>query len=433
MDMNYWPEIYDGLNKILPYISINHIVATLIFTILIPIVKHLIEHWINPIKDTYDLTIESTDTYDTQNKFYTFMMSHIIKFLGHDKPYSLISSFKNKPDFMDYDNRTNTVLQIYGSRPVLIRETSDIPEYYVNTSSKTNNKHNSDVTTYNIYVHVKGFVNYNIVCKHFDMLFKKSKLCNDYDENSAYNYTRTDLYNRVNEWSSIPLTITKTFTNVILRSKLEQSICSAIDYFNTHEEEYKTRGIPHKLGLLFYGAPGTGKSSTIYALSTKYNRKIYFLGLSFLKAMKESQCIFNNIKPHSILAIEDIDMIFDELMARDSSCSNNVDDIVNDDINNKGDDTKTHTKKEHILKLMFDILDGYMYLNDQIIIFTTNYKQKIDKALIRPGRIDHQFKFGLCTREQLERICKLYNKTIDITQYVDKISSSEFITRHCLK
>ena len=37
---------------------------------------------------------------------------------------------------------------------------------------------------------------------------------------------------------------------------------------------------------------------------------------------------------------------------------------------------------------------------------TTNYKEALDEAIIRPGRIDYKIEFGNCTIPQIKKICK---------------------------
>lgn len=36
---------------------------------------------------------------------------------------------------------------------------------------------------------------------------------------------------------------------------------------------------------------------------------------------------------------------------------------------------------------------------------TTNYKERLDPALLRPGRVDEMYQIGLASRYQVERLC----------------------------
>ena len=61
-------------------------------------------------------------------------------------------------------------------------------------------------------------------------------------------------------------------------------------------------------------------------------------------------------------------------------------------------------------------LDGYILGKESIIIMTTNYPEKLDKALIRPGRIDVHLKFEYCTRDQLQEMYEFITKSKDLLE-----------------
>ncbi|KAJ7450162.1 hypothetical protein FB451DRAFT_1052458, partial [Mycena latifolia] len=50
--------------------------------------------------------------------------------------------------------------------------------------------------------------------------------------------------------------------------------------FLTSDDSYVEAGIPHRRGYLLHGPPGTGKTSTIYALACVLNLEIYLLSLA---------------------------------------------------------------------------------------------------------------------------------------------------------
>ena len=50
---------------------------------------------------------------------------------------------------------------------------------------------------------------------------------------------------------------------------------------------------------------------------------------------------------------------------------------------------------------ILEVLDGVMEMDGRMLIMTTNYPERLDEALIRPGRIDMKVHFGKCTRECL--------------------------------
>ena len=60
-------------------------------------------------------------------------------------------------------------------------------------------------------------------------------------------------------------------------------------------------------------------------------------------------------------------------------------------------------KKNNKLTLagLLEVLDGVMEMDGRMLVITTNFPEKLDKALIRPGRIDMNIKFGRCTADNL--------------------------------
>lgn len=50
---------------------------------------------------------------------------------------------------------------------------------------------------------------------------------------------------------------------------------------------------------------------------------------------------------------------------------------------------------------LLNALDGVAAQEGRIIFLTTNHRELLDSALIRPGRIDVEFELGLASREQI--------------------------------
>jgi ATP-dependent 26S proteasome regulatory subunit len=61
------------------------------------------------------------------------------------------------------------------------------------------------------------------------------------------------------------------------------------------------------------------------------------------------------------------------------------------------------------LSALLNVLDGAGSKRDLITIITSNYIEKLDVALIRPGRIDMIIEFDYISKEQIDGLLKLYN------------------------
>jgi ATP-dependent 26S proteasome regulatory subunit len=51
-------------------------------------------------------------------------------------------------------------------------------------------------------------------------------------------------------------------------------------------------------------------------------------------------------------------------------------------------------------------LDGYSSARGHVVIFTSNHKDMLDPALIRPGRLERVLRMGVCDEEVARLICE---------------------------
>jgi DNA polymerase III delta prime subunit len=71
----------------------------------------------------------------------------------------------------------------------------------------------------------------------------------------------------------------------------------------------------------------------------------------------------------------------------------------------KKDNTPPPVHPEKItLSFLLNLLDGVVETPGRIIIMTSNYPERLDKALIRPGRIDLILRFGYCTLDVINEM-----------------------------
>lgn len=192
------------------------------------------------------------------------------------------------------------------------------------------------------------------------------------------------------------INVTKTFDNIFLDEKIKTKLIHNIEYFINNKKQYDALGIQRKIGYLLYGVPGNGKTSIAIAIARSYNKNIFKVDMSVTR-----ETFFNQIQripKGSVVLMEDIDtfsVTHERSMLNDNS--------------DKNDPLKMALTLGNIL----EVLDGYYYLNECIIIMTTNHVEKLDSALIRPGRIDHKLELSNISKEQIVQIIKyFYGKNI---------------------
>ncbi|CAL4895160.1 unnamed protein product [Urochloa decumbens] len=202
------------------------------------------------------------------------------------------------------------------------------------------------------------------------------------------------------EWSPIDLHHPSTFDTLAMDQKLKQSIIDDLNRFIKRKDYYKKIGKAWKRGYLLYGPPGTGKSSLIAAMANLLRFDIYDLELTEVNSNSDLRRLLVGMSNRSILVVEDIDCTI-ELKQREEGEGR---DKSNSTEENKGEDKVT-------LSGLLNFVDGLWSTSgeERIIVFTTNYKERLDPALLRPGRMDMHIHMGYCTQESFRILANNYH------------------------
>jgi len=156
---------------------------------------------------------------------------------------------------------------------------------------------------------------------------------------------------------------------LVLPDTTTEEIVAGIEKFWDKQETFKNLGFLWKRGILLYGPPGGGKTSTLQLISKKIIDKG---GISvFVKDPKmtaEGLEVLRRIEPERpiVVLLEDIDSI-----------------------------TEKHS--EHDVLAM---LDGELQINNVVFIATTNYPETLEDRIVnRPSRFDVVRQIGMPSEE----------------------------------
>lgn len=217
-------------------------------------------------------------------------------------------------------------------------------------------------------------------------------------------------------------TSNRTLSNVYLAQIGD--LKSRVEFFMRRRDWYDSKGIPHTLGIVMYGEPGCGKTSTIKAIANETKRHIFNIQLSEIKSKETLKDLFYNDQvfvlhegkrevlniplKQRLYVIEDIDAMDSVVLKRNPKQSEE----------DKERQIKVQAELEHLkqvqgdavakamlhgkqsdesdkldLATLLNVLDGVRETPGRVIILSTNYPERLDEALVRPGRFDILLEF----------------------------------------
>ena len=190
-------------------------------------------------------------------------------------------------------------------------------------------------------------------------------------------------------WKQNRKGMARSLESVVLPKATKDEIMEDMDDFLNEQNKqwFMERGIPYKRCYLFYGVPGSGKTSLISVIAGLYDRCVCYLSPTSY-GMNDDTLVnaVNTLPQRAILVIEDVDGLF----------------------------TKGRAKKVHnelTFSGMLNALDGVGMALGQVIILSTNFRERLDAALIRNGRVDKQIKFDYMKAPEIRKMFKVFYKT----------------------
>ncbi|XP_022775339.1 protein HYPER-SENSITIVITY-RELATED 4-like [Durio zibethinus] len=191
--------------------------------------------------------------------------------------------------------------------------------------------------------------------------------------------------NLADSWRAVNLDHPATFETLAMDTDQKNAILQDLQRFLSRKDHYRKVGKAWKRGYLLYGPPGTGKSSLIAAMANYLNFDVYDLELSDVRCNSELRRLLVATGNRSILVVEDIDCTIelqDRMTVARASRFNDY-----------------PPQKQVTLSGLLNFIDGLWSScgDERIIVFTTNHKDKLDPALLRPGRMDMHIHMSYCT------------------------------------
>lgn len=197
-----------------------------------------------------------------------------------------------------------------------------------------------------------------------------------------------------------------SLSDLALDKNIKDFFSAEMKFFKDNKELYYHLGLPYKSTFVLHGKPGSGKTSIIRSLAGEYQMNICRLSLG---AMSDTQLLsaFSSLPVNSIVLMEDFDSARSTMTRSGvtNKTKSSTDAAVGEAPSPKAE-SKANTISEdpsslaseamadlmgsfNTLSGILNTLDGVSSLDGVVIFMTTNCIEKIDPAILRPGRVDH--------------------------------------------
>ncbi|PHH92054.1 hypothetical protein CDD83_9080 [Cordyceps sp. RAO-2017] len=181
--------------------------------------------------------------------------------------------------------------------------------------------------------------------------------------------------------------------SVILDQGVKESIVADVRDFLSRQQWYVDRGVPYRRGYLLFGPPGSGKSSFIQALAGDLDFSVAMINLSETGMTDDKLAyLLTKLPKRSLLLLEDADAAF---------------------VNRRQRDADGYSGASVTFSGLLNALDGVAAGEERIAFLTTNHVERMDPALVRPGRVDMMVRIGEATRFQAAQMWDRFYGDVD--------------------
>lgn len=205
----------------------------------------------------------------------------------------------------------------------------------------------------------------------------------DYDDRRP---DQIQLFSTTNygEWQVRGQIPKRALSSIILPDNVADLLLGDARAFLAAEHWYADRGIPWRRGYLLHGPPGTGKTSLVKALAGVLDLDLCTINLASERIDDDVLAELMASAPRrGLLLFEDIDALF------------------------AGREQLAAGPKLTFSGLL-NAIDGVAAQEGRLLVMTTNHPERLDPALIRPGRIDRRVELGLADAALAARMVRTF-------------------------
>jgi hypothetical protein len=182
----------------------------------------------------------------------------------------------------------------------------------------------------------------------------------------------------------------RSLDTVFMPDAQKLTIVDDLQRFLSARDLYRARGTPYRRGYLFSGPPGTGKTTLALALASLSSRSLYIINPQTAGGDTGLQQAFAEAGADAIVVMEDLDTA-----------------SVSHDRATKPAEL-VQAQNPVTLSGLLNAVDGLSSRDGRVLILTTNHPERLDPALLRPGRVDRHELIGLLGPAEAATMARAY-------------------------
>lgn len=219
--------------------------------------------------------------------------------------------------------------------------------------------------------------------------------------------------NRVSFGKDNPIELTRavregvSMEGLLMEKSVREGLKADLEYFWAGKDRYARQNRLWKRGYLFSGPPGCGKSTLVRTLTELFDMNLMIVNLrDFLvdKDFMTATLDFGQKVGRKCFLFEDVDC-YTKLHQRQPGPKLNAETSKGGPEGQKGQLEENNVKPVQDdsavlgvgLETLLNFLDGVVSPSESIFVLTSNHHEKLDAALLRPGRVDYHLRMGPCS------------------------------------